>query len=146
MKRTLIVLLALVVVPVIAQQFTAGKLLIEHPWSRPTMPGIPMGVAYFAVTNRGSTEDVLLSASTPVAANVEMHQTTFSDGMAHMRPLKEIRIAPGQTVKVEPNGIHLMLVDLKQPLVAGTTVPLTLEFRIAGKVTVQLEVGARDAP
>lgn len=101
-----------------------------------------MGVAYFTITNRGKAEDVLVAASTPAAARVEIHQTSISDGMARMRPLKEVAIAAGATVKVEPGGIHLMLVDLKQPLTPQAYVPLTLQFRDAGNVTVQLRVEA----
>jgi copper(I)-binding protein len=146
LKRGWGVLLAFMLVPALAQQFNAGKLVIADAWSRPTAQGMPMGVAYLSITNLGGVDEVLVAASTSVAASVEMHQTTFSDGMAHMRPLKEIVIAPGETVKVAPNGIHLMLVDLKHPLVKGSMVPLTLQFRVAGKVTVQMKVEARDAP
>jgi copper(I)-binding protein len=33
-----------------------------------------------------------------------------------------------------------MLVDLKAPLVEGTSIPLVLTFRLAGEVTVQLKI------
>jgi copper(I)-binding protein len=117
-----------------------GKLSISHPWSRPTAAGMSMGVAYLTITNHGKSADTLIAASSPAAARVEMHQTTLVDGMARMRPLREIPIAPGATVKIEPAGIHLMLVDLVAPLVAGQSVPLTLEFRAAGRISVQLAV------
>jgi copper(I)-binding protein len=45
-------------------------------------------------------------------------------------------------VKVEPGGIHLMLVDLTQPLLTGSRFPLTLTFRDAGKLEVQVKVEA----
>lgn len=99
-----------------------------------------MGVAYLSISNQGKTADTLVAASTPAAGSVEIHQTTLVDAMARMRPLAGIEIAPGATVKVEPGGIHLMLVDLKAPLAVGQSVPLTLEFRAAGRVTVQLKV------
>jgi copper(I)-binding protein len=63
-----------------------------------------------------------------------------------MRPLPELTVAPGNTVKMEPGGIHLMIMGLKAPLLAGATVPLTLEFRNAGSIKVQLAVEERDAP
>src|SRR4029077_15207155 len=116
---------------------------IRHPWSRPTAPGMPMGVAYFTITNHGNAPDVLVGASTPVAASVQMHQTTIAEGMARMRPLSEIVIAAGATVRIEPGGIHLMLADLKAPLEIGKPVPLELQFRVAGNITVQLTVEAR---
>jgi copper(I)-binding protein len=127
-----------------AHQFTAGNLVIAHPWSRPTAPGMPMGVAYFAITNNGPQEDELLSARTPAAARVEFHRTIFEGGMARMRPAGTLAIAPGKTLRAEPGGLHLMLVELKTPLVDGTTVPLVLTFKSAGEVTVQLRVEQRD--
>lgn len=127
-----------------AHEYTVGNLRIDHPWSRPAAEGMPMGVAYFTLTNRGKTDDALIAASTPIAARVEFHQTTMIDGMARMRPLAQIVIAAGKTVKVEPGGIHLMLVQLTQPLTAGSVAPLTLEFRDAGRVEVLLRVESRD--
>lgn len=127
-----------------AHDFSGGNMTIDHPWSRPTAEGMPMGVAYFTLTNRGKAEDALTAAETPVAARVEFHQTQLTDGMARMRPLTQIAIGPGKTVKVEPGGIHLMLVDLNRALEAGDSIPMTLTFRIAGKVEVQLKVESRD--
>ena len=64
--------------------------------------------------------------------------------MARMRPLHGDRRRARHTVKIEPGGIHLMLVDLESPLVTGKPVPLTLEFRVAGRITVELSVETRD--
>jgi iron complex outermembrane receptor protein len=127
-----------------AHDFSAGSITIGHPWSRPTASGMPMGVAYFTLTNRGKTEDALTAAETPVAARVEFHQTQLTDGIARMRPLTQIVIAPGKTVKVEPGGIHIMLVELNRALEAGDSIPMTLTFRIAGKVEVRIKVESRD--
>jgi hypothetical protein len=60
-----------------------------------------------------------------------------------MRPLKEIAVPARAAVAVSPGGIHLMLVDLAGPLVAGTRVPLILRFRQAGRVEIRLAVEAR---
>ena len=121
----------------------AGTIVVSDAWSRPTAAGMPMGVAYFVVRNDGATDDAIVSASTPAAARVEIHQTTFSDGMARMRPLQEITAPAHGKVAVSPGGIHLMLVDLVKPLAAGTRVPLVLQFRHAGRVEIQLAVGTR---
>jgi iron complex outermembrane recepter protein len=146
MFRRFIVYAALWVTPAFAHQFELGTLVIGHPWSRPTAAGMPMGVGYLSITNNGTEPEVLTGATSPAAASVQFHQTTISEGMARMRPLTEVTIAPGATVKVEPGAIHLMLVDLKSPLVLGQFVPLTLNFRKAGSITVQLAIEARDAP
>ena len=136
---------AVIVVPAAGHQYVLDTLFIGHPWTPATSERMPTGVAYLSITNNGKVAEALLAASSPVAAQVELHQTTIVDSMARMRPLSEVEIAPGATVKIEPGGIHLMLVDLRAPLTAGTTVPLTLEFRVAGRITVELNVEARDA-
>jgi copper(I)-binding protein len=129
-----------------AHSYETGHLVITHPWSPPTAAGRPVGVAYLSITNNGTAPDTLTGVGSTLAASVQMHQTSVSEGMARMRPLTELTIAPGQTVKIEPGGIHLMLMGLKGPLVAGTTLPLTLQFRNAGAITVQVNVEERDDP
>ena len=123
-----------------AHQYSVGDLVIGHPWSRPTVSGIPTGVAYLSITNKGTQRDTLIAASSPAAARVEFHRTTFEAGMAHMRPAPAVVVEPGATITTEPGGLHLMLVDLKSPLVAGTMVPLVLRFANAGDITVYLQV------
>jgi len=127
-----------------AQQFSVGKLVIDHPWARPTTAGMPIGVAYLSVTNHGSREDTLIGAQTPAAMRVEFHRTSFEAGMAKMRPAGPLSIRPGETLTAAPGGLHLMLVDLKIPLVDGETIPLVLSFKDAGNVTVQLNIELHD--
>jgi copper(I)-binding protein len=137
-------LLAAAVVPAADRhEVRAGQIAIRDAWTRPTAAGMPMGVAYFVVRNDGNAADAIVTASTPAAARVEFHQTTLAGGMARMRPLREIGVPAGATVAIEPGGIHLMLVDLASGLSAGTRVPLTLVFRNAGKVEIELAVEAR---
>lgn len=127
-----------------AQQFSVGKLVIDQPWARPTTAGMPVGVAYLSITNRGLLEDTLIGAQTPAAMRVEFHRTSFEAGMAKMRPAGPLAIRPGETLTAAPGGLHLMLVDLKAPLVEGETIPLVLTFKNAGEVTVQLKIESHD--
>lgn len=146
-RSTFALLAALVVAGAVSaagpREMRAGPIVISDAWTRPTAAGMPMGVAYFVVRNDGADDDVIVAASTPAAARVEIHQTTLADGMARMRPLREIAVPAKGKVAVAPGGIHLMLVDLVAPLAAGTRVPLILQFRTAGRVEIQLTVEAR---
>jgi len=142
MLRFLFTLLAAAVMAAAANahEYSVGNLVIGHPWSRPTVSGMPTGVAYLSITNHGAFQDTLIGASTPAADRVEFHRTSFESGMAHMRPTGTLVVGPNSTIKAEPGGIHLMLVDLKAPLVAGTMIPLVLHFQSAGEITVELKV------
>ena len=46
------------------------------------------------------------------------------------------RSRPASTVTLAPQGTHVMLMGLDEPLVAGERFPLTLQFATAGTVTV----------
>jgi periplasmic copper chaperone A len=127
-----------------AHRFSVGNLVINHPWARPTASGMPTGAAYLSITNQGAREDTLIGAHSPAAVRVEFHRTSVEDGMARMRPASSLVIEPGDTLTAAPGGLHLMLVDLKAPLVKGTTVPLVLTFQDAGEVTLQLKIELQD--
>jgi hypothetical protein len=117
-----------------------GDLQIRHPWSRATPPGAKVAAGYFEIRNNGKQADRLLSASTPVAKKVEMHVTEHAGEVAKMRQLRAFEVPGRERLALEPNGAHLMLVDLVQPLKKGERFPMTLRFERAGEVEVQFEV------
>jgi len=128
------------------QDAAPGGVVVSNAWSRPTPEGMSMGVGYLTVVNHGKRDDTLIHASTPAAQSVEFHESLVVDGMSRMRPREAIPVAAGTTVKLEPGGLHLMLVGLEAPLAAGAKVPLVLVFRGAGSITVNLSVGTPPAP
>ncbi len=129
--------------PAGAHDYKAQRLLIDHPWARATPQGTMVGAGYLTVRNRGKTADRLLSAATPVAGKVEIHEMAVKDGVATMRPVEGgISIAPGKSVELKPGGYHLMFMDLKAPLKAGENVPGSVVFEKAGKVEVEFVVEA----
>jgi len=112
--------------------------VIGHPWSRATLPGAKVAAGYLTVKNTGDTPDRLIAVSSDIAAKGEMHQMSVDakTGVMTMRPANGIDIAPGETVKLEPGGYHLMFVDLKQPVEQGARFKGTLTFEKAGSVDV----------
>lgn len=108
-----------------------------------TPPGATVAAAYMTIATDHA--DTLVSATTPAAEKVEMHETTQEAGMARMRPLHSVDIPAGGVFRFEPGGAHFMLVGLREPLATGATVPLTLHFRQAGDRPVTLEVVAPGA-
>ena len=70
---------------------------------------------------------------------------TVESGVMRMRPLPRVDLPAGQTVKLAPNGMHLMLLDLKQPLKQGDKLPLALSVQVSGAslTTLNIEVEVR---
>ena len=118
----------------------AAELSITNAWSRATPPGVTVGVAYFTFTNDTGKSDRLLKITTPVASKVQVHRTEILDGMARMREVAVLHVDAGQTLEFAPNGMHLMLVGLKRPLVEGKTFEIELLFEVAGPRKVRVAV------
>jgi copper(I)-binding protein len=123
----------------------AGAIQVSMPWTRATAAPGATAAVYATITNRGSTPDRLTGASCPVAQSTEIHQDTNQNGIMRMRPVAGIDVPPGQTVKLTPNGYHLMLVDTKQRLTHGGTIICTFEFRDAGAISIELPIRAAGA-
>jgi copper(I)-binding protein len=128
----------------LAHSYKAGEIDIGHPWSRAAPAGVT-GAGYLTLTNKGGTADRLMGARTEIARTVEIHSSAMEGGVMRMRPVEAIEVAPGAEVKLAPGGLHIMLIGLKQPLVKGERVPLTLVFEKAGEVAVELAVEAAGA-
>lgn len=153
MKHMLAATMALMALtfPALAQErFMAGPIEIVAPFSRATLPNAPTGGAYFSLINTGSADDRLVSATSPVSGDVQLHEMKVENNVARMRDLPDgIPLPAGQTVVLEPSGTHIMLTRLAGPLIEGETVPVTLTFEHAGDITLALPIAhfaARVAP
>ena len=145
LRRSLLAAVAAVAaLPVAAHDYTAGDIAIGHPWSRAAGANAT-GAGFLTLRNTGTQPDRLVSASASVARAVELHTHVRDGDVMRMRPVDAIPVAPGQTVELRPGGFHIMLIGLKEPLVQGTRVPLTLRFERAGEVRVELAVEAAGA-
>ncbi len=131
---------------VTANEHAHGNIEIEHPWSRPTPPGTPMGVGYLVIRNHSEKHVTLVSASSPRAGHVSIHETLMKDGVMRMQPLVSgLKIPAGETVELRPMGYHLMLEKLAAPLKEGENIPVVLEFEGADAVEIELRVQSLDA-
>ncbi len=119
---------------------------VSEAWSPETPPGASVGAGYMTIRNGTGTDDVVTAMESPVAGSVEAHTMTMDDGMMRMRKVENLEVPAGGTVVLEPGEMHLMLIDLKHPLVAGSRYPLTLTFKVAGKVQADVEVRGSGAP
>ncbi|MGL3822233.1 copper chaperone PCu(A)C [Sphingopyxis sp. R3-92] len=134
-------LLSAAAAPLLAAGLTAGNLVIDHPWSRQTAPTQKVGSGFLAITNKGPVDDRLVSATSPVAAEVQLHTMSMDGGVMRMRQLEDgIGIPAGKRVELKPGSFHMMFVGLKRPFALGETVPVTLRFLRQGSVKVNFQI------
>ena len=117
----------------------AAPPLVTDAWIRATPPGAVTAAAYLTIASAGAA-DRLIGAATPAAGTVEIHTSAGAAGSQHMMRLAEIALPAGGAVRLEPGAQHLMLIDLKAPMVPGTKVALSLRFAEAGTVEVDVPV------
>ncbi len=143
MRRVLPVVLTIFIACCTAASAQEAGVRIEGAWARSTPPGAKTAAAYMTIVSPQA--DRLLSVATPVAGEADVHKTTNDNGVMKMSPAGALDIKPNQPVVLGPSGLHLMMMDLKQPLTDGQSFPLTLVFEKAGKVEVTVPV-RRTAP
>jgi copper(I)-binding protein len=118
-----------------------GALDISGGFVRAMLPGQPVGGGYLTIHNGGSGDDRLVSVKSPAAGKVEIHEMKMENNIMKMRELKDgIAVPAGATVKLAPNGLHVMFKQVKTPFRQGETVPVTLNFERAGAVDLSLPV------
>ncbi len=85
----------------------------------------------------------MVAASSPAAGKIEIHAIKVVGGDVGMRPREDGLATPaGVTLTLQPRGYHLLLIDLKTPLVPGAHLAVTLIFEKAGSIDVELLVEA----
>lgn len=131
----------------VAPAFAAGAagtagISTSGAWARATVPGQQASGAYLDIVS--SEGGALVGAASPVAGVVEVHQMLLDGGVMKMRAAPRLPLPAGEKVSLKPGGYHIMLMDLKQPLREGDTIPLTLKVEGKGgkvsTVDVQAEI------
>ncbi|MGI9247186.1 MAG: copper chaperone PCu(A)C [Steroidobacteraceae bacterium] len=122
-----------------------AQLVVRDAWARATPPGAAVAAVYLTIVG-GTRADRLLGASTEAAAMTQIHAVTESQGMSRMRETDGVAVPAGATVVLAPQGLHLMLMNLAQPLAVGESIELALTFEQAGRRTVTVKVVPPDQP
>ena len=120
-----------------------AQVTVDKPWVRTTVAQQTTTAAYLTITSaRGGK---LVSASSPVAAAVDVHEMKMEGDLMKMRMVDALPLPAGQAVEFKPSGYHLMMTGLKAPVKAGDVVPLKLVVEDArGKrETVDVKATAR---
>ena len=83
----------------------------------------------------------LVSASSPAAGVVEVHEMKMDGDVMQMRKLEGgLEIAPGATVELKPGSFHGMLTKLKESFAKDGAVKANFTFEKAGDIEVELVV------
>jgi hypothetical protein len=132
-----------------ADDVVVGPLKLTTPWARATPKGATVGGGYLTIINTGNAADRLVGGASEISSRFEIHEMSMDKGVMKMREVTAgVEIKPGQTIRFEPSGYHIMFIGLKQQLKEGEHIKATLQFERAGNASVEFVVqgiGARSS-
>ena len=121
---------------------------VRDGWVR--MPPGPMSADMMAgfgrIENRCPMPATIVSASSPACGDTSLHETRIVDGVSRMRPVPDLRIAPDDAAVLKPGGLHLMLMQPRAPLKAGSKVAVEFKLQDGRTLLGEFEVRGADAP
>lgn len=123
----------------------ANSVVVSKAWVRPTMPGQSVAGAYLDITAKQAAK--LVAVRSALSSDVQIHWMQMDGDVMRMREVASIDLPKDATVSLKPGGYHLMLMQLKKPILAGETIPLTLVIETPGKrQTVKVKALAQASP
>lgn len=125
-----------------AHEYYTASFKVIHPWAEPTEQGALTAPVYLKL-EEVSAGDRLIGARSNFAGRVELRSPlTRGDSAETSAPLNSIAVTAGSSTNLSPTGVHLLMLDLKTPLLMGRSYPLTLIFEKSGAIETMLSVGA----
>ena len=119
-----------------AHEFKIKDLEFIHPWTREPAQGVKDVLVYMVLKNTGSTPERIVVVSSPFAACAELREGKADGG----RKIETILIPQNATTELSPDGRHILLRGLTEPLDGYQYFPLVLTFERAGNVEIEVYV------
>ena len=137
-KNWQVILMALACAAAVAEP--EPGLVLEKAWVRALPPTQANTAAYLVLSNRGQVELTVVGGSAALAERLEIHTTREIDGYMRMEQLDQLRLGPGETLRLEPGGTHLMLLGLERMPAVDESVRLCLDLAAGGEVCTEAPV------
>ena len=119
---------------------TEARLVVSDAWVRPALAN-GTSAAYMNISNNSDSPITITGVTADFANMVQIHQTVVENDMAHMQHMDNgLRIGAGETMRLEPGGYHIMLMNVQSPLNEGETVTLSITFDTGETITVETPV------
>ena len=119
----------------------SAQTVVDDAWVRATVPGQPSSGAFMHIT--ATTDSKLVEVKSPVAKTVQIHKSKMENDVMSMQAVPSIALPAGKTVNIEPEGYHVMLIDLVGQIKEGDNVPLTLIVEDSKGIKESIEVQAQ---
>jgi copper(I)-binding protein len=125
----------------LAEESAADSISVEDGYVRAVPPVSPTSAAFMKLTNKAQGAHQLKSAESDISEFVELHTHTMGEnGMHEMRKVEQIELPAGETTELKPGGLHVMFINLKNPLEPDSQVDVKLNFEDGSSKQLTLPV------
>lgn len=124
----------------VEENITVEEITIADGWARPTKAGM-MSAAYFTIKNTTDISDSLLSVSSNVSSNTQIHESyETEDGLMGMREQEFVLVPSKSEIQFKQGGLHIMIIQPDQDLIEGDSVLLGLSFSSSNEIKVKVPI------
>ncbi len=135
--------LCLTLIALTACEKKEPTMMVHEAQSFETATGTTVGAVLVMLHNTSGVMDELVKIKTPLTSQAEIHNMTDDNGIMKMREVESILIPASGMVSLTPDGYHIMLMDLDEPLKAGDKFEMTFYFKNSAPVTATIPVLSR---
>ena len=118
----------------------ASDVMIHDAYARAMPPSAVNSAVFTTLMNHNDADRTLVSASTPAAGKVELHDVIMEGEVMKMRQVESIQIPAHGSTELKPGSLHIMLFDLAARLEEGQNITLTLNYANGDAQTVEVPV------
>ncbi|OIQ42252.1 MAG: copper-binding protein [Roseobacter sp. MedPE-SWde] len=125
-----------------------AKIMVHDQYARVSAKMSSSGAAFMEIMNMGAEDDQLIEARSDIAKRVELHtHMETGDGVMKMVHVEEGFVIPATgSHMLQRGGDHVMFMGLNQELQHGDVVPVTLVFKNAGEISIEIPVDLERKP
>lgn len=126
----------------------AGDIMVMEPYARSSSAKAVSGAAFMTIKNNTDSDDQLIDVYSDVAKKTELHTHIETDeGIMQMRHVPEgFPVPKGGTIELKRGGHHVMFMGIIDSFEQGDMIPLTLVFKNAGEVVIDVPVDLTRKP
>jgi len=117
-----------------------ANISLTNAWTRATPGNATNAAVYLRIGNIGEEAERLIGVRSEMSERVMIHS-----GGGQMAQIESLDIPGEDAIAFEPNGNHIMLMDLRSPLLEEDSFLVQLEFETGGSQTVSVQVLAANA-
>ena len=125
--------------PASTEMIRHESICISFPWAYESL-GKKVSAAFMGISIAEGASDALVGAEYDQAMHTHLHDMIYEDGVMKMNMTMSFDLNADNPIQLKPHGKHIMLMGTKNPLEPDSVIPLTLEFRTAGEIQIDVPV------